>query len=36
MTWDVDAHGWVDITGEFELRVGTSSRRIAARLEQNR
>jgi beta-glucosidase len=36
MTWDVDSHAWVDITGEFELRVGTSSRRIAARLEQHR
>jgi beta-glucosidase len=36
MTWDVDGHRWVDVTGEFELRVGTSSRQIAARLEQSR
>jgi beta-glucosidase len=36
MTWDVDAHAWVDVAGAFELRVGTSSRQIAARLEQNR
>ena len=36
MTWDVDAHAWVDVPGAFELRVGTSSRDIAARLEQHR
>ena len=36
MTWDVDSHAWIDMTGGFELRVGTSSRQIAARLEQHR
>jgi beta-glucosidase len=36
MTWDVDAHAWVEMRGAFELRVGTSSREIAARLEQTR
>jgi beta-glucosidase len=36
MTWDVDSHAWIDVTGEFELRVGTSSRQIAARLQQQR
>ena len=34
MTWDVDTHAWIDMTGGFELRVGTSSRQIVARLEQ--
>jgi beta-glucosidase len=31
-TWDVDAHGWIDVPGAHELRVGTSSRDIAQRL----
>jgi beta-glucosidase len=30
--WDVDAHAWTAEPGEFELRVGTSSRAIAHRL----
>ena len=34
--WDVDTHAWIEVTGGFELRVGTSSRQIVARLEQNR
>jgi beta-glucosidase len=30
--WDVDTHAWIAEAGEFELRVGTSSRAIAHRL----
>ena len=30
--WSVAAHGWVDGAGAYELRVGTSSRHVAARL----
>jgi beta-glucosidase len=30
--WDVDSHGWTVEPGEFELRVGTSSRAIAHRV----
>ena len=30
--WDVDAHAWTVEPGEFELRVGTSSRDICHRL----
>jgi len=31
-TWSVDDHDWVRADGQFELRVGTSSRDIAVRL----
>jgi beta-glucosidase len=34
--WDVAAHGWTVEPGEFELRVGTSSRAIAHRLTIDR
>jgi beta-glucosidase len=30
--WDVDSHDWTAEPGEFELRIGTSSRAIAHRL----
>jgi len=30
--WDIVAHAWTVEPGEFELRVGTSSRAIAHRL----
>jgi beta-glucosidase len=30
--WDVAAHAWTVEPGEYELRVGTSSRAIAHRL----
>jgi beta-glucosidase len=30
--WDVGAHDWTAEPGEFELRIGTSSRAIAHRL----
>jgi beta-glucosidase len=30
--WDVDVHDWRVEPGEFELRIGTSSREIAHRL----
>jgi beta-glucosidase len=31
--WDVDRDDWVVEPGEFELRIGTSSRAIAHRVE---
>jgi beta-glucosidase len=34
--WDVDAHDWTAEPGEFELRIGTSSRAIAHRLKIER
>ena len=34
--WDVDAHAWVDVPDTYELRVGTSSRDIAQRLQHVR
>jgi beta-glucosidase len=30
--WSVERHAWVDGAGPYELRVGTSSRAVAARL----
>ena len=34
--WDVDAHAWTVEPGEFELRVGTSSRDIRHRVKVSR
>jgi beta-glucosidase len=34
--WDVDTHAWTVEPGEFELRIGTSSRDIAHRLTVTR
>jgi beta-glucosidase len=34
--WDVAAHGWTVEPGEFELRIGTSSRDIRHRLTVER
>ena len=34
--WDVKAHGWTVEPGEFELRLGTSSRDIRHRLTIDR
>ena len=35
-TWDVGTHAWIEVPGAYELRVGTSSRDIAERLDQTR
>ncbi len=34
-TWDVSTHGWIAVSGPFVLRIGTSSRDIAVRLQAN-